>query len=288
MLLPDSYYNPQTQRNPKRERGFLLLLAILYPVYVLGLYFLWYSGSALTYFHLFNDFNEWLQMDKIGHFVVNFHSALNFTIIFSWAGFTTKKSALYGFWLSFISLVPVEIMDGFSAAWGFSVPDMVANTAGSLFAYWQLRGFNKILILPKFSFHIAHIYALARPDMFGSNYLQNSLKDYNGQTYWLTLDVNGIAGKKILPSWLLVAVGYSGEGMYGGDDNIWTDKTGVSHDYSHIARYRQFYLSLDFNFTPLVKNRLLQRILYPLNIFKVPFPAIEFSEKGVQWHWLYC
>ncbi|HYG15970.1 MAG TPA: DUF2279 domain-containing protein [Bacteroidia bacterium] len=275
-------------RKPQRERGFLLLLAVLYPVYVWGLYFLWYSNSPLSSFHLFNDFSEWLQMDKIGHFVVNFHSVLIPALVFSWAGFSPKKSAMYAFWLSFISLVPVEIMDGFSAAWGFSLGDMVANTAGSLFAYWQLRGFNKIIILPKFSYHVSDVsYALLRPDMFGSNYLQNSLKDYNGQTYWLTLDINALLGKKILPSWLLVSIGYSGEGMYGGEDNIWTDKTGVTHDYSHFARYRQFYLSLDFNFAPLIKNKLLQRILYPLNIFKVPFPAVEFSEMGLKWHWLY-
>lgn len=286
MLLPESYLKPNPLRDPKKAKGFLISLGIMYPLYVFFLYWLWYSEGTNNGFHLFDDTAEWLQMDKVGHFVVHFQWALMPAYIFCWAGYSTKQSALYSFWVSIFILMPVEVMDGFSAAWGFSWGDVIANVLGSLFAYLQLSGFGKAVAIAKYSYHTTAL-ALVRPDMFGTGYIQNSLKDYNGQTYWLTIDINAIAGRKILPNWLLLSIGYSGEDMYGGHDNVWTDKQGVTHDYSHVARYRQWYLSFDINFTPLIKNKVLQRVFYGLNIFKIPFPAIEFSERGVQFYWLY-
>lgn len=286
MLLPESYLQPNPLHDPKKAKGFITTLGIMYPLYVFFLYWLWYSEGTQNRFHFFNDNGEWLQMDKVGHFVVHFQWALMPAYIFCWAGYSVKQSALYSFLVSIFILMPVEVMDGFSAAWGFSWGDVTANLLGSLFAYVQLSGLGKIVAVAKYSFHTTAL-ALVRPDMFGTGYVQNSLKDYNGQTYWLTIDVNAIAKRKILPSWLLLSIGYSGEDMYGGHDNVWTDKQGVVHDYSHIARYRQWYLSFDINFTPLIKNKVLQRVFYGLNIFKVPFPAVEFSERGIKFYWLY-
>lgn len=286
MLIPDSYFEPYQHRDPKKARGFIISIAILYPLYAIFLYWLWYSNGPTSAFHFFNDNGEWLQMDKVGHFVVHFQWALMPAYVFCWAGYSPHQSAWYSFLLSCIVLIPVEVMDGFSPAWGFSWGDIIANVSGSLFAYAQLRGFGKTVYMMKFGYQTT-VYALARPDMFGTGYIQNSLKDYNGQTYWLTIDINKLTGKKILPKWLLLSIGYSGEGMYGGDDNVWTDKQGVTHNFSDVVRYRQWFLSFDINFTPLVKNKVLQRVFYAVNIFKIPFPAIEFSENGPRFHWLY-
>ena len=287
MLVPQSYlqYHPNAEAR-QRAKGFLVSISIIYPLYIFFLWWLWYSKSPQAPFHFFNDMSEWLQMDKVGHAVVQFQNTMMPAFIFCWAGFEPKKSALFALLFSFLALAPIEVFDGFSVSWGFSWGDMLANALGSLFAYLQMRGWNSIVVLPKFSFHQT-IYALARPDMFGVDYIQNSLKDYNGQTYWFTFDINRLIGKKILPSWLLLSLGYGAEGMYGGHDNVWTDKDGVVQDFSNVGRYRQFYISFDINFDPLVKNQKLKRWLYPLNIFKLPFPALEISEKGLQFHWLY-
>jgi Predicted periplasmic lipoprotein (DUF2279) len=287
MLLPNSYFITNTIADSKKVKGFIITIAILYPLWWFFLWWLWYSKSPLTNFHFFNDLNEWLQMDKVGHAVVNFHWAFMPAIIFAWAGIEIKKAALLSFIMSMIVLVPVEVMDGFSVSWGFSIADMIANLLGSTLAYAQLRGWQNIKIAAKFSFSYTDIYTLVRPDMFGTNYIQSSLKDYNGQTYWLTFDINALIGKKILPKWLLLSIGYSGENMFGGHDNVWTDAKGEIKDYSHLIPYRQVYISFDINFTEIVKNKVLQRVLYPVNIFKVPFPAIEISENGIRFHWLY-
>lgn len=287
MLLPESYLQPSVNRDPAKARGFIITLAILYPLYVIFLYWLWYSGTERTAFHIFDDAKEWQLMDKIGHFVVCFNWALMPTFVFCWAGYSPQKSALMSLGLSCIVLVPVEVMDGFSVAWGFSVWDMVANIGGALFAYIQLVGFKNIRIITKFSFHQTAI-ALLRPDMFGASYLQSSLKDYNGQTYWLSFDINKLTGKKILPSWLLISIGFGAEGMYGGHDNVWTDKTGQIQDYSHKLRYTQWFLSVDLNLSNHITHPVWKRVLYPINIFKVPMPTIEFNEvDGFKFHWLY-
>lgn len=258
----------------------------MYPLWAFFTYYVWYSNIEGSTFHFFDDSQEWLQMDKVGHAVTMAQWALMPTFIFCWAGYSLKKSALYSFLFSTVVLVPVEIMDGFSDLWGFSVYDFTCNLLGSLIIYLQLLFYKGVVMLPKYSFHQT-FYALVRPDMFGTDYVQNSMKDYNGQTYWLTFDVNKLFGRKILPSWLLFSIGYGAEGLYGGHDNVWTDKNGVTHDYSHVERYRQFYISFDINFAHIIKNKRWQRILYGINIFKTPFPALEFSERGVVFHWLY-
>lgn len=288
MYLPERYFEP-AEFDQKKAKGFIISSAIIFPLYILFLWYVWYMDTERTSFHFFNDFGEWLQMDKVGHFTTHAQWAVMPTFIFLWSGYKLEKAALYSFLYSLTILLPIEIMDGFAVKWGFSVGDVLANTLGSLFMYVQLVGFKRVVAFPKFSFHQT-AYALMRPDMFGHEYIQNSLKDYNGQTYWISLDVNRLIGKKILPSWLLLSIGYGAEGMYGGHANVWTDGNGVTHDFSNVERYRQFYLSFDINFSHLIKtkNKVVQVVLYPiLNIHKFPFPALEFSERGVVFHWLY-
>ena len=56
----------------------------------------------------------------------------------------------------------------------------------------------------KYSFKPSE-YAKYRPDLLGSNFLQQSLKDYNGQVYWLSFNINAFK-KTSLPDWLNVAL----------------------------------------------------------------------------------
>jgi hypothetical protein len=63
------------------------------------------------------------------------------------------------------------------------------------------------------------------------------------------------------------------------------DKNGNATDF---YRYRQFYLSLDIDFTKIkTKSKFLQSVFSVVNGFKIPFPAIEFSKHGVKAHGFY-
>jgi hypothetical protein len=62
------------------------------------------------------------------------------------------------------------------------LPDIIANASGTaLFVLWKEQR-----ITPKFSFHTTQ-YAQYRPNVLGSSLAEQMLKDYNGQTYWLSV-----------------------------------------------------------------------------------------------------
>ena len=55
-------------RDVKKNVGIVLgTEAALYAGSMTGLYYLWYASYDQSPFHLHNDNNNWLQMDKAGH-----------------------------------------------------------------------------------------------------------------------------------------------------------------------------------------------------------------------------
>jgi hypothetical protein len=106
------------------------------------------------------------------------------------------------------------------------------------------------------------------------------LKDYNGQTYWLSGNISAFLPKSSkFPKWLNVAVGYGAEGMTGAYTNPATAPDGTPIPASE--RYRQFYLSIDVDFSRIpTNNKTLHTILCVVNVLKFPFPALEFNTRG--------
>jgi hypothetical protein len=106
------------------------------------------------------------------------------------------------------------------------------------------------------------------------------------------LSVNpwSFAKQSQLPKWLDISIGYGADGMFGGYDNIWTDKDGKVYDRRDIIRYRQFYLSPDINFSRITikgKTPKVLKLLSGLRI-KIPLPTLEVNTKGqVKFHPLY-
>lgn len=47
----------------------------------------------------------------------------------------------------------------------------------------------------KYSFHQTK-YSQYRPDLLGSNIIENSIKDYNGMTIWLSFNIKSLILKK--------------------------------------------------------------------------------------------
>ena len=54
------------------------------------------------------------------------------------------------------------------------------------------------------------------------------LKDYNGQTYWLSANLKSFFPGSNIPPWLNVAIGYGADGMFGGFENKWIDEDTVA------------------------------------------------------------
>jgi hypothetical protein len=89
------------------------------------------------------------------------------------------------------------------------------------------------------------------------------LKDYNGQTYWLSLNVQSFSNSSAHPNWLNVAVGYGTKGVYGGFENVAYDKRGnVTFNRPDIKRQRQWYISPDVDFTKIKTGKRFVKTLF--------------------------
>ena len=247
---------------------------------LVGLNQLWYADYPKSSFKTIDDSDEWLQMDKLGHVFSSYQLGRIGANSLNWAGVSKKDQLLYGSTLGLGFLTAVEIMDGFSEEWGFSWSDMAANAAGTGFYAGQELLWKEQRIAMKYSFHSTH-YASQRPDKLGDGFTEEFLKDYNGQTYWLSANINSFFESEKIPNWLNLAFGYGADGMLTGEAN--------DSLFSNQNRTRQYYLSLDVDLTRIKTNsHFLKTIFDVFNVIKVPFPTLEMNSHGrIKWHYIY-
>jgi hypothetical protein len=271
--------------NKKRLYGVLGGQTVSYAASLAILYQTWYKEYEQSSFHWFNDNHEWLQVDKIGHATTADYLGKFGYETYRWAGIERKKAIWFGGSAGFLYLTIVEILDGFSAEWGASPGDVIANTAGTALFIGQQLGWDEQRFYLKWSYHQTEYPEIARENgiyQLGKNDLESVLKDYNGQTYWLSGNIKSFLPKHSkFPGWLNVAVGYGGEGMLNANSN--------PGDLAEYPRYRQYYLTLDVDITKIkTRSHFLKFLLNGFNFVKIPFPALEFnSEQGVVFHYLY-
>jgi hypothetical protein len=261
----------------KKKRNLLLIGGTTaYVGTMVGLNEVWYKNASRESFHFFNDAHEWKQMDKVGHFFSAFQVSSISSHALKWTGMEKKKSMLAASVTGLVLVSSIELFDGFSSAYGASLTDLVANTTGSALFYGQQIMWDEIRIYPKFSFHQTG-FASQRPNVLGNGIAQELLKDYNGQTYWLSIDVDKFIK---FPKWLNLAVGYGAqEMMYA---------TTSPNKAIGLSPYRQYYLSLDLDLTSIKsKSKLVNALIYFANMVKIPAPTLEFSNRGVRMHAFY-
>lgn len=261
--------------------------AALYAGSMTGLYYLWYAYYPQSSFHFFNDNAEWLQMDKAGHATSAYHVGLIGYEVLRLAGCDEKHSILYGGPLGFVFLTTVEVFDGLSDGWGFSWGDITANALGTGLFMGQQALWHEQRISMKYSYHNTQ-FPQYRPDLLGSTLPEKMLKDYNGQTIWLSFNIKSLFLNKEskFPSWINLALGYSGDGMTGAFYNV-NQYNGI--EIPNFDRTRQFILSPDIDLTRIpVDNKFLKTTLKVLSFIKIPMPAIMLDSQGTfTWHWLY-
>jgi hypothetical protein len=238
----------------------------------------WYADYDKTKFHFFNDNPEWNQMDKAGHVWTTYHVSRLSKEMWQWTGLKTNAAAILGGVSGMVYQSIIEIQDAYSTQWGFSWGDVAANVAGAgMFVLQELSGGNQMISVKLTYWPKIYPAELTgrRNQLFGQSLAERVLKDYNSQTYWLSANLSSLFPSSSLPRWLNMAVGYGADGMYGGRSNVWTDKEGIMHDYTDIRRVRKFYLSPDMDLTKIrTRSRVLKKVLFVLNVVKVPAPAI--------------
>lgn len=279
----DIFFKPSDSLNKKRQNAVFVTEAVLASGALVGLNQLWYSDYPKSNFHFLNDNAQWMQMDKLGHLYSSYHIGRLGADALKWSGASKKNQLIYGASLGFVFLTAVEVMDGHSAEWGASIGDVFANATGTALYVSQELVWNEQRIIPKFSFHTTQ-YANYRPDLLGNSLSEQILKDYNGQTYWFSVNLYSFAKKSKIPKWFNIALGYGAEGMLGEND--------IKNNLILATKqenYRQFYLSLDLDLTKInSKSHFLKTVFSVLNTVKIPAPALEYSpQRGLKFHALY-
>lgn len=268
----DTLNQPDQRREAEKVKKIAIGTSLVYATGLIGLNSLWYSNVEQSKLHSFNDNNEWLQIDKVGHgYSAYTLTKLSYHIYPS--NYSSKKRILYSGASSFAFLTTIEIFDGFSEEWGFSWGDFIANTSGiGLFTAQELL-FNKQIAQLKYSYHNTE-YSDLRPNTLGENTLQKAFKDYNGQTYWLSLNLNSIHQHFPL-EWLNIAFGYGGTNM------IFAPNEPAIIGNRLFTPQREFYLSLDVDWSKVkTQNEYVRWLLRIANCIKIPAPTIRFKKGG--------
>ncbi len=260
---------------------------------MVGLYAAWYRNYPQGKFHVFNDLPEWKQVDKFGHVFSAYASGKASMELWRWTGIDRKKRIWIGGMSGAVYQTVIETLDGFSSEWGWSWGDIGANILGSGLLVAQELAWDEQRIQLKWSFHRKRYVdpALnARSDkIFGKSSPERFLKDYNGQTYWISSNLRAFFPHSNIPAWLSVSLGTGAEGLFGANENIGRDKEGnIEFSRTDIKRYRQWYFAPDIDLTKIKTNKKgIRFALMILNIFKFPTPSLEYSAKGIKFNWLH-
>ncbi len=237
----------------------------------------WFTSSPLRSFHFRSDNNHWLQMDKFGHAYSAYAIATYFTAELEWMGLSKEKSERWGTGISLFTTSSIDIMDGFSSKWGASWGDLIANTSWSMLFLGQELLWGEQRIDYKFSY-----WPTPFPDYsneLGTGFVSEILQDYNGQTYWLSFNLNSFTPNREIPKWLNIAIGYGAHNMVKRDGNpVMSDFGEKLPDYN---RMRQFYVSPDISFRRIPsKHAFVRTLFFLMDFIKLPLPALAYQSDG--------
>lgn len=274
-LFPAVIVLGQDSSSVKRQnRNIAIGSATVYGLGLIGLNTLWYADYERSSFRSFNDNKEWLQMDKVGHAYSTYTlTSLSYELYHKGNKTDRKRAMIYSSTSAFLFLTTVEVFDGFSKEWGFSWGDFTANTLGiGLFTAQELM-FQKQIVRLKYSYTNSK-YRDLRPNTLGENTLQSAFKDYNGQTYWASFNLNDISSK-IKPQWLNIAVGYSVNQMvFAGEEEVFFKGEKYSPE-------REFLFSLDVDWEKIeTEKKWLSYVFKVANCIKIPAPALLIKDSG--------
>ncbi len=245
----------------------------------------WYKDREVVPFHFYNDNAAWMQVDKCGHaFGAYVYSYVGYHGMLA-AGMSRGEALAFGATLGAVLQTPIEIMDALHEGYGFSWGDIAANSFGSALVLGQELLFDGQPAKYKFSYRPSP-YADYAQGALGVRATDRILKDYNGQTYWLSFPAEAIIPDRSLPPWLNIAVGYGADGMYGEFSNTTVLRNPA---VPYAVRSRQYLISLDIDWTRIdTDSPLLRLLLQGLTFIKLPFPAIEYnSHGGLKAYWMY-
>ncbi len=294
----------QDTLNPLRLKAGISALGVGYSGSTIGLYKSWYAPYHTGDFHFYNDWGEWKNIDKAGHIFSAYFQAELLYRGARWVGLKKSQASIYSGGIALLFMSTIEVMDGFSDGWGFSLPDMGANLLGVGLFVGQEYVWEEQFFRMKWSASPSKVepyYAIGnkgtsipldirRQMLFGKTLSERLLKDYNGTHVWLSCSMpKAITETGYWPEWLTLALGVGAGNLYGGYENSWVkDGERFVLPKTQFPRYTSIYLSPDINWLKVpAKNNWLKSVFVLLNVFKLPAPTVEYRTTGTWvWHWV--
>jgi hypothetical protein len=162
---------------------------------------------------------------------------------------------------------------------------MAANTAGSALFIGQQKLWKEQRITLKFSYWPTPYPDYRTDGILGNGWQEEWLKDYNGQTYWLSVNAASFFNTKPkwLPGWLNLAGGY-------GIDGYLTASGAPLEGHEDIVSQRQYYLSLDVDLRKIpMKSGFWKTLLHTVSFIKFPAPTLQYNavDGKTSFYWIY-
>lgn len=291
-----SFFQKSDTLNKRRLIPSITFSAVSYTGFSIGLYQAWYKNFDQEPFHFFDDRKEWRYMDKYGHFYTAYFQGVLCYKGAKWTGLSENNSILTGFIMGSLFQSTLEVMDGFSSKWGFSMADVGMNFAGSSSfvlqqKYWGeqrihfkmgnvVRPYNTGEVISESGLTSTTLEKRSE-SLFGSSYAERFLKDYNSQVYWACVDVRKFAPNSSFPKWLNIAIGFSAGNLYGGHENRWEIEGEIFDVGLEYPRYSRFLIAPDINLSSIrTRSYFINGILDIMDVFHMPLPAIEINTLG--------
>ena len=222
-------------------------------------------------FHFENDFDYALNLDKFGHFASGVMMGESFYEGYRWAGISEFKSYLFAGLSAMATHIAIDVKDGYSPEWGFSIFDVLSGTLGGFLpmAERYIPVFKYVDLKWSYWINTKAYYRQSNTGVFTD--------DYCNQTFWASFKIHRMlpkAARQYYPSWLAIAAGLSID-------------EGVFLHNKDITPHREVYIALDYDleaFRP--QSRMARTIVKYLNYFKLPAPTVQVYPE-FHWYLLY-
>jgi hypothetical protein len=259
---------------------------VVYVGSLAALYQFEYKNNLQSHFQIKTYQKDWrMRMDATHHATAAYHIGRMGFDLMRWAGFSEKRSTWLGGLSGFVMLTSQEILDGFDSKWYASISDLATNTFGpALFISQQLLWHDQRIML-KWSYHKTS-FPEYDPQHLGTSVFQKMIKDYNGQTFWLSANLRSFRhGDSHLPRWLNIAAGLGITGITGPVPNPPLYR---SYPLPESVVRHLFFIAPDIDLSRIhTRSAALKWVFEALGFLKIPFPALEFGRKGVKCKSLY-
>jgi len=198
--------------------------------------------------------------DKVGHAFFTYTGARLLTRGFEALGNDAGRSRRLAMWTSLGVMGGVEVVDGFSNEFRFSLEDVVSNAAGAVFAFLMERD-------PRLDALLDFRLLYRQSDDAKRVGEQDPISDYSGQTFLLALKADGVPRLREVPllRYLELQVGYNTRGYEPNDGVI-------------IDPHRRVYYGVGVNLSRLLSDTVFRGDLKGGKIQRGTDTVLEFLQ----------